>query len=111
MKQLLLLISMILSTNAYAAFNCSVYVNRVLVYGDGSVNILHSGRNDFTYICNTKGTWKGIDTVTCSLWVGMLQSTQNNARRAIFYYGGEGSCETLPTYGNAPAPVYIGSIK
>ncbi|PKF80342.1 hypothetical protein CW749_07180 [Vibrio sp. vnigr-6D03] len=111
MKKLLLLLSLVVSTNAFAAFNCEVTVNRVLVYGNGSVNILHSGRNDFTYICNTKGTWKGIDTVTCSLWVGMLQNIQNNAKKAIFYYGGQGTCATLPTYGNTPAPVYIGSIQ
>lgn len=111
MRRLLLLASLVLSTNAFAAFNCEVEVERVLVYGDGGVNVFHSGRNDFTYICNTKGTWKGIDTVTCSLWVGMLQSTQNNNKKAIFYYDGQGSCASLGTYGNAPAPVYIGSIK
>ncbi|GAB6263622.1 hypothetical protein PSSHI_38660 [Photobacterium sp. R1] len=53
----------------------------------------------------------GIDTVTCSLWEGMLQRTQNNNKKAIFYYDGQGSCASLGTYGNAPAPVYIGSIE
>jgi len=101
---------LLFSTNALASFSCNATINRVLVYGDGSVNILHSGRGDYTNICNTKGTWKGIDTVTCSLWVGILQSLQNNSKQAIFYYSGEGACATLPTYGNAPAPVYIGSI-
>lgn len=99
------------SSSLYASFHCEVTVNRVLVYGNGDINVLHSGRNDFTYICNSKGTWKGIDTVTCALWVSMLQSTQNNSKKAIFYYPGEGSCSTLPTYGNAPAPAYIGTVK
>ena len=36
------------------AFSCSVNIQNVLVYGDGSVNVLHSGRKDYTYICNLK---------------------------------------------------------
>lgn len=111
MRTLLLLIIIIFSGSTFGAYNCVVNVKRVLVYGDGNVNILHDGRNDFTYICNTKGTWKNIDTVTCSHWVGLLQGTQNNDTKAIFYYGGNGSCSSLPTYGSAPAPVYIGTVK
>ncbi|HIF9111858.1 TPA: hypothetical protein ACX6Q7_001217 [Photobacterium damselae] len=111
MKKLMFFILLVVSKNVFADFSCEVSVNRVLVYSDGSVNVFHSGRNDYTYICNTKGTWKGIDTVTCSLWVGMLQSTQNNDKKAIFYYAGEGGCSSLGTYSDAPAPVYIGSIK
>ncbi len=111
MKKIITLFCMLVSTSALGAFDCAVDVNRVLIYADGSVNILHSGRNDYTYICNVKGTWKGIDTVTCALWTSMLQNTQNNANKATFYYGGTGSCETLATYGSTPAPVYIGSIK
>ncbi|GEM77693.1 hypothetical protein [Vibrio sagamiensis] len=111
MKKLVALISIFIPFYSFADFSCTVSVERVLVYGNGSVNIKHSGHDDFTYICNTKGTWKGIDTVTCSLWVGMLQSTQNNDKKAIFYYPGSGTCATLPIYGNAPAPTYIGAIK
>lgn len=110
MKRILLLLLLSLSLNTWAAYTCDVDVKRVLVYADGSVNVLHDGRNDFTIICNLKGTWKGVDTVTCAMWVSMLQSTQNNDKQAVFYYGGSGSCATLPTYGGAPAPVYIGSI-
>lgn len=64
----------VMSLPALAAFECSVDVHRVLVYGNGSVNVLHTGRGDYTYICSAKGTWKGIDTVTCALWVSMLQN-------------------------------------
>jgi len=110
MKRFICLILMALSVNSVADYNCEVTVNRVLIYGNGDVNVLHSGRGDYTYICNTKGIWKGVDTVTCALWVGMLQSIQNNSKKAIFYYGGKGSCTTLPTYSNTPAPTYIGSI-
>ena len=110
MKKVLAFFSLSVASSAFANFACDVNVDRILVYSDGSVNVLHNGRNDWTYICNVKGTWKGIDTVTCALWVGMLQSTQNNEKNAVFYYGGSGSCATLPLYDSTPAPVYIGSI-
>lgn len=104
---------LILSTSfsAKATFNCSVDVNRVLVYGNGGINILHSGRNDYTVICNLNTDWKGVKPVTCAMWVGLLQNAQVNNKKVIFYYNGEGTCGTLPTYGNTPAPVYIGLIK
>ncbi|RYV04080.1 hypothetical protein SOPP22_01370 [Shewanella sp. OPT22] len=105
------IVLMFVSTSVFAAFNCEVEIKRVLVYATGEVNILHTGRNDYTFICNAKGTWKGIDTVTCALWVSMLQSTQNNNKKAIFYYSGSGTCASLPTYSTSPAPVYIGTIK
>ncbi|BFM10146.1 hypothetical protein R50072_02990 [Simiduia litorea] len=110
MRFLVFFVAIFFITSANADYSCEVNVARVLVYGNGSVNVLHSGRNDYTYICNLKGTWKDIDTVTCSMWTSMLQSTQNNNKNAIFYFGGEGTCATLPLYGESPAPVYIGSI-
>lgn len=111
MRTIVFLFAIIWSSNLHAAFACDVTVDRLLVYADGSVNVYHSGRNDFTYICNTKGTWKDVDTVTCALWVGMLQGAQNNAKLVRFWYAGEGSCATLPTYSAAPAPVYIGVLN
>lgn len=111
MRILIGVLGLVVSGSVVADFNCEVDVQRVLVYADGSVNVLHSGRNDYTNICNVKGSWKDIDTVTCALWVGTLQSAQNNGKKAVFYYGGSGTCATLPTYGSTPAPVYIGSIN
>ena len=111
MRAVTILAVLIWSSSLHAAFQCEVTVNRVLVYADGSVNILHTGRSDYTYICNTNGTWKDVDTVTCALWVGMLQGAQNNGKLVQFYYEGTGSCATLPTYSSAPAPVYIGVLN
>ena len=111
MKKLIVLLCCLSVSTAFADFHCVVNVNRVLVYGDGSINVLHDGRNDFTFICNLRGTWKGIDTVTCAMWASLLQNTQNNEVKAIFYYDGTGSCAALPTYGASPAPVYIGTVK
>jgi len=85
-------------------------VKRVLAYGNGAVNILHTGRNHFTYICSLKEEWKGVSITTCAMWTSMLQNIQTNQNKAIFHYDGTGPCSTLPTYGGAPAPVYIGTV-
>lgn len=96
---------------ALAAFNCEVDVSKVLIYKDGNVNVVHSGRNDFTVICNLKTERQGVSITTCAMWASMLQNVQNNDVRAIFYYGEAGTCATLPIYGDTPAPVYIGTVK
>ncbi|GAB1624078.1 hypothetical protein AAOGI_41280 [Agarivorans albus] len=109
-KSIFVLFWLLLSFGAMADYRCEVTIKRVLVYGDGSVNILHDGRNDYTYICDLNKPRKGVEIVTCAMWVSMLQSLQHNNTKAVFYYSGNGSCPTLPTYSSSPAPVYIGSI-
>ena len=105
-----LVLSVMFSTPANAAFHCSADINRILIYGNGTVNILHSGRNDFTVICDLNSEWKGVSVTTCAMWTAMLQNIKKNNSKAIFYYGGEGTCSALPTYGSTPAAVYIGDI-
>jgi hypothetical protein len=72
-----------ISASTQAAFHCTVDVNKVLVYNNGAINVMHSGRNDYTLICNLKIEAKGVSIPTCA---------------------------SLPTYGNAPIPVYIGDV-
>ncbi len=111
MKKLVGLLIVIISANSFSStFTCEVDISRVLVYGNGSVNILHSGRGDYTYICDMDGDWKGVSTVTCAMWTSLLQNAQVNDKKVIFYYNGTGSCASLATYGSSPAPVYIGLI-
>lgn len=110
-KTMGLSLALLASQYSSANFECQVDLHRVLVYQNGSVNVLHTGRGDYTQICNLKGNWKNIDTVTCSMWTSMLQNLQNNNKKAEFYYNGSGSCSTLPTYTDSPAPKYIGSVK
>lgn len=111
MKKLFLTIILFTSFNAFAGYNCTVTVYRVLAYANGSVNVLHSGRGDYTVICNLNSEYKGVSVTTCAMWTSMLQNIQANKNKAIFYYGGQGECSTLPTYGNTPAPVYIGTTE
>ncbi len=109
--KLLTCLALAMPIQALAAFNCEVDVSRVLIYRDGSVNILHTGRNSYTVICNMKTERQGVSIPTCAMWASMLQNVQNNDVKAIFYYDGSGTCSTLPIYGATPAPVYIGTVK
>jgi 5,10-methenyltetrahydromethanopterin hydrogenase len=105
-----LLITLLLPLQAQAAFECTVSVANVLVYRDGAVNVLHSGRGDYTYMCSLNGTYGGVDTATCAMWASMLQAIKKKNGRAALYFDGSGSCATLPTYGSAPVPVYVGDV-
>lgn len=110
MKKLILLSILFFSTNVFAGFHCEVDVKRVLVYGNGIVNVIHTGREGYTHICNLKTERLDVDIVTCAMWTSLLQNTIVNDKQAVFYYDGEGSCATLPTYASSPAPTYIGII-
>jgi hypothetical protein len=98
---------------AIAAFECSASVSTVLIYKDGSVNVLHSGRGDYTVICNLNSDRLGVAPTTCAMWTSMLLNLKKDAKKAYFYYDDApqyNSCATLPTYGSSPAPVYIGPV-
>ena len=109
MKKLLMSIALAsLPMSAFADFSCNAVPTNVLVYGDGSVNVFHAGRNDYTYVCNVSQPRLGVDPVTCAMWTAMLLSAKKDNRMLQFYYPGTGSCSTLPVYSNSPAPTYIG---
>jgi hypothetical protein len=93
------------------SFECRVRVTSVLVYGDGTVNVSHTGRGDYTHICNLDQPRQGVSTTTCAMWAAMLQQVKRTNSTVDFYYGGAGSCETLPTYGGSPGPTYIGMVN
>ena len=102
------------SSKPLAAFDCRVDLHAVLIYGDGSVNVLHSGRGDYTVICNVSEERLGVSPTTCALWASMLISLKKDGKKADFYYNSTpqyNSCATLPHYSLAPAPVYIGAVN
>jgi hypothetical protein len=112
MKKLAMVLMLaVLPLNAYAVFECDAQVTQVLVYGDGSVGVLHTARNDIVFICNVQNARLGVGVATCSMWTSMLIKIKENGGTANFYYDGTGSCGTLPTYTNSPAPVYIGDVN
>lgn len=58
--KLALLAAAMLPLHAVAAYECNVSVNRILVYADGTVNVWHSGRGDYTVICNMSADYSGV---------------------------------------------------
>ena len=105
-----LLAAVFLPVHVFAQYECNVKVINVLVYKDGMVNVLHSGRGDYTVICNMAGDYGGVSLTTCAAWTAMLQSIKKKNGTANFYYAGSGACSTLPTYWSSPVPVYIGDV-
>lgn len=85
------------------------------IYVDSSKNVMIRGdwRNDYTRICRTDGS-AGVDTVTCSLWVSLATTSMTNNKSVKLMYddqGGAMSCNTIPTYSNAPNPAYLMLIR
>ncbi|NIA55767.1 hypothetical protein HAV22_19210 [Massilia sp. TW-1] len=106
----LLVAGLFFSQQAAAVYECNVKVINVLVYADGSLNVLHSGRGDYTVVCNLNTERQGVSPTTCAVWFGLLEAIKKKNGVADIYFNGDGSCSTLPTYGSAPAPVYIGDV-
>jgi len=103
-------VALLLPAPAHAAYECNVSVKYVLIYRDGLVNVFHTGRNDYTFVCSLKGTYGGVDPATCAMWTAMLQSIKKKDGIAAFYFAGAGSCDAMGTYTSAPVPVYIGDV-
>jgi hypothetical protein len=102
----------VLPMQSFAAFECNAKVQRLIVYATGDVNLWHSARGDYTVVCNLNGTHKGVSSTTCAMWTAMLQSAKKRDVMLNFYYGdATGSCATLPLYGEAPVPSYLGEIQ
>ena len=102
--------ALLTSFNASADYTCNVTVQNVLVYSNGGVNVLHSGRGDYTVICSLNGDYQGVSGATCAMWTATLLAIKKKAGTAAFWFAGNGTCATLPTYSSAPAPIYIGDV-
>lgn len=93
-----------------SAFECDVKVLKLLIYNEGTVTVMHSGRGDYTHICNLNVETHGVSITACAMWTGLLQVIKKKDGIATFLYAGAGNCATMPTYGSAPYPHYIGDI-
>lgn len=101
-----------------ATFDCRTFINGVLLYASGAVNVLRADRGDWTYVCNLNEPYKGVSTVTCAMWASTLLQAKRDGKRADFYFsyasnpdGSTPTCANTPHYGSAPAPVYIGLVE
>lgn len=110
---LLLVVSMTLSTPAYADAYCGSDAppQRLLTYRDGSVLVRTAWRDDFIAICNLTTTWKGVAPNACFAWMSKIAGAISANKKVRFYYEGsnltDSYCASVPTYWQAPAPLYI----
>lgn len=97
------------------AFYCTGKVNDFLVYANGDVMVYSNWRNDWTTICNMKGTRNGIDTATCATWASMAQKSvsQTSLTTLVYFNDGAGTanCSNYGTYGSSPPVVYYRLIS
>jgi len=103
-----------LAVNARADFSCNVTVQGVLPYYEGSVNVLHSGRGDWTIICSLERAYTNGLTVTptvCAAWMTLLLRAKKNNQLVQFWFPGTGACGAIGTYGSSPVPIYIGEVN
>jgi hypothetical protein len=100
----------LVSLQSHAVTDCTGTAVKVLLYGDGTVNLQSSWRNDFTVICNINGTFGNISAEVCLSWYATATSAAAHGKQVTVYYAATYTCATLPTYWSAPAPTYFGVI-
>ena len=95
-------------------FECTASIVNVLIYKSGDVNVLHSGRGDYTVMCNLITTRDGVDPTVCATWYALLQTVKNKHGTVDLWFSVTDpvvvSCATLPTYWSAPGPYYVGDV-
>jgi hypothetical protein len=88
---------------------CQGKITNTYVDAGGSLFIQGVWRNDYTMLCSIKSVWKGIDPVVCMGWMGIALTATSKQQEVIVYYADPTAvaCNTLPTYSNAPGPIYL----
>ena len=90
------------------ALYCAGKIAQVIIYGDGNLMVQNTWRSDWTVLCNLKGT-PSVDSVTCSHWSSLSSMAFKEGTQIGVYYSVPAgtTCANLPTYANAPVPVYL----
>ena len=64
-----------------------------------------------TPLCATsKMTGKGVSPQACKGMLSTLLTAQSTGKKIATYYTSH-TCSTLPYYGSAPGPVYVGIVN
>lgn len=113
MKHISLLLIFLMSSTALA-FNCEGNIKNIAVSHGGKVRIHTDFTRTYSTVCNTKGTWNSVDTVTCMAWFSQLQAAYSNNKKILIMYpdladndGNTYTCESMPYYGHALKPSFI----
>jgi len=110
-KWLLSAVVFALPASSFAAFSCTAKINSILIYGNGTVAVNHSGKNDVQYVCSMNGNYKGVTAATCAMWAATLSQIKKTGGNALFYYDVVSTCAAMATYDQAPVPTYIGDAQ
>jgi hypothetical protein len=92
---------------------CTGTIDSVWINYTGDVFIRPSWRlGDHVRVCNVNDQTTGPNGLTvaptvCLSWVSLLRSAASTAKSTVTHYSEAPSCETIPTYANAPFPFYI----
>lgn len=104
----MLAVCCVFNGGARADIYCSGTISEVLMYASGSVLILSSWRGDWTEICNTQGSFGGIDGASCLAWYGAaVKAAASQMQAGVYYSGNAYTCANLPTYDSSLVPVYF----
>jgi hypothetical protein len=90
-----------------AELYCTGLVSEHLVYADGTLMVSTTWLTGWTYLCNLQSPWKGVSTEACFSWFSLVTAARTNNKPVGLYYDSTQTCATLPSYGNAPAPIYV----
>ncbi|MDP5278256.1 hypothetical protein Q9Q95_04910 [Sphingomonas sp. DG1-23] len=92
---------------ASADFWCDGTPTSIFTNSNGAVIVQMPWRLDWVAVCNVKTSWKGIDPSVCWTWFSYLNTAITEQKPITAYYSGTGTCATVATYENAPAPYYV----
>ncbi|CZF86984.1 hypothetical protein GMA8713_05025 [Grimontia marina] len=110
MHKLVKLITVSLLLFSSQAFSNAVWcygnVERVYVEHSGGLIIFSTWRNEYTQLCSVNSVWKGITQEVCKSWLSMAMTAKVSQVPVITHYASS-SCESMPTYSNALAPIYF----
>lgn len=96
--------------SSHAATNCVGQVSGMFTTVTGDVFMHATFRNDWLQVCNVTTAWKSVPTDVCKVWVASLTTLRvTQEPLAVRYndYTSDTSCGSIPSYQEAPAPVYI----
>ena len=100
-------ISLLFSAESRAT-HCYGTISALYVDAASNVFIRPSFRDNWLQICNSLSAWNGIDPGTCKVWISLATTLRVTKEQAVIWYPNDAVvCNTLPTYGEAPAPGYL----
>lgn len=108
-KKLYLLLLLVPLHSVAAPLYCTGEIKRTYVTNTGDLFIYSSWRNNYSRLCNLKGTVNNIDSITCSMWGSYVTTALKDKKKVTVRFNEDSglTCSTIQTYNDAPAVVYV----